>query len=201
MGMDLDAEAVLPPPAAPQGDVEGPDLTTLYDPSKLDENTRHAPEYIKQLFGEQDWWPWLDKESCLMDIMGVFPRALFSESELEATKWFAERNGASGLPDIKAVKRQRDRVLQAASLKPMTHEGPMARSTDGKNYYVEEIALANLDEMGRHFLVDEREKSTLNIPLSAFLLSVQELESPAIQSYYNLPSPSAVEVMIPENCL
>ncbi|KAH9946550.1 hypothetical protein B0H21DRAFT_822615 [Amylocystis lapponica] len=244
VGMDSDVEAVLPPPAAPQGNVKGPDLTTLHDPSKLSENTRHAPEYIKQLFGEQDWWPWLDKESCLMDIMGAFPRALFSESKLEATKWFAERAAGHQAAGLKPTTHEGQlgnlyttcnlqRIIEDEFSNPLgarwLHEvdanlaGPMARGADGKDYYVDEIALANLDDMGRvgpvmvrrwfrrggelvarvnpllvhhdgrHFLVDERKKSTLVVPLSAFLLSVEDLDSPQIQAHYNLPSPSAVE--------
>lgn len=58
-----------------------------------------------------------------MDIMSAFPRALFSEKELRAVKWFAECNGATGIPDIKAVKRMREAVLKAVGLDPKMHVG------------------------------------------------------------------------------
>ena len=57
--------------------------------------------------------------------MSAFPRAVFSENELDAVKWFAERHGATGLPEVKQVKSHRDRILKAAGLDTQTHDGAL----------------------------------------------------------------------------
>ena len=50
----------------------------------------------------------------LLDVMTAFPRAMFGDSELEVTRWFASKLGVSNLPTVKQVKDHRPRVLNAA---------------------------------------------------------------------------------------
>ncbi|KZT68815.1 hypothetical protein DAEQUDRAFT_788403 [Daedalea quercina L-15889] len=140
------------------------------------------------------------------------------KSELEAVKWFAERHGATGLPEVKQVKYQRERILKATGLDPRMHEGalgdgysaceleriiedefcnpfvrpfiftyaedegeklsearharkwlrevdpnaggPMARTEQGTDYFVNEVAMANLDNLG--VLYDDDPYAPLN---------------------------------------
>lgn len=69
-----------------------------------------------------------------MDVMGAFPRALFSESELAAARWLASRLGAKKLPTIRQVKLARDAVQRVIGLAPQT-----VRSALGNLYTVEDI--------------------------------------------------------------
>ncbi|KAJ7686893.1 hypothetical protein B0H14DRAFT_2307407, partial [Mycena olivaceomarginata] len=138
--------------------------------------------------------------------MSGFPRACFSEKELNATRWYAKKNGVSLQPTIKQVKNHRQSILNVAGLetklidgklgnsfavndwfKILEHEfanplirpklhlypedsgdkleegrqaakwkeevdgnisGPMARGNGGKDYYVEEVCFAKLDDAG-----------------------------------------------------
>ncbi|KAJ6484648.1 hypothetical protein C8R45DRAFT_1147453 [Mycena sanguinolenta] len=43
--------------------------------------------------------------------MTAFPRSVFSESELDATRWFASKCGVQDLPPIRQVKRHRSKIL------------------------------------------------------------------------------------------
>ena len=96
--------------------------------------------------------------------------------------------------------------------------GPMARSEQGKDYFVNEIAMANIDTLGRiapvmirrwfsrkdelfakvsslliddtrtSFLVDERPTGTFDLPLSAFFLDALDLQNDTVRQQYGLPS-------------
>ncbi len=94
-----------------------------------------GPHYVKMHLGAQDYWPWNDRpvgfpdsqavvqhsctwQHCTLDILGGFPRSMYSESELEATRWFGHMNGMATLPSVKAVKRRRDQIVEVAGSKP-----------------------------------------------------------------------------------
>ncbi|TFY59665.1 hypothetical protein EVJ58_g5640 [Rhodofomes roseus] len=261
-----------------------PDFGVDLDFTQLQKLMELGPDGLIELDDKEEWSPWKDKESCLMDILGAFPRAVFSESEMSAAKWFAERHGASGLPDVKQVKRHRETILKAAGLDPTTHEssmgdrytscklerivqdefsnplvrpfiftyaedsngqlsearqaskwlwevdpnagGPMARSKDGKDYFVNEVAMANLDELGRigpvmvqrwfmrdqrlmarvtpllidegntGYVLDERPGAMKDVAVDAFFLDVTDMASPIIRQQYRLPETDVVKEQI-----
>ncbi|KII85794.1 hypothetical protein PLICRDRAFT_115102, partial [Plicaturopsis crispa FD-325 SS-3] len=222
-----------------------------------------------------EWWPWPNKQEALLDIMGAFPRALFSESELKATTWYAKKLGMPNVPSATQVKNHREAVHAITGITTHTvdgklgntfafndwkeilaHEwanplvrkhiktyaediddsfdgayhgekwrhlvdgnlaGPMARAIDGKDYFVEEPAMANINELadvgpvmpvrwfkrngqiwaqahhlrlrptGDAYVIDARKEGYIELPLTAFFLSITELEDAACQQRYNLP--------------
>ncbi|KAK6981165.1 hypothetical protein R3P38DRAFT_3234652 [Favolaschia claudopus] len=71
-----------------------------------------------------DWWPWANREEALLDIMTAFPRSVFSERELEATRWFSAKCGIQDLPLIRQVKSHRSKILDLC--------GADLKSVDGK---------------------------------------------------------------------
>ncbi|KAI0054859.1 hypothetical protein BV25DRAFT_1766987, partial [Artomyces pyxidatus] len=227
------------------------------------------------------WSPWPNREVCMLDAMGAFPRALFSEAELRAIRWFAVKNGHSQIPTVSQVKQVRPTILQTAGLNTTTytgrqgnvhavndwrqiiaHElanpmvrrhmrflaedsgvkleearqaqrwlsevdgnlaGPMARTKHGKDFFVYEPALANIDCLGTtapvmptrwftregrifarvhrlrltkegdSYVIDGRTSECCDIPLEAFVLSVIELNEPELQRRYRLPAPSNIK--------
>ncbi|KAI0716145.1 hypothetical protein C8T65DRAFT_572363 [Cerioporus squamosus] len=100
--------------------------------------------------------------------------------------------------------------------------GPMARAADGKDYFVQELALAEVPAAGgtipimilrwyekdgkliarAHpvrltptrdaFVVDGRPDKIVDIPLDCFRMSVEELHSKEVQRVYELPPPSSI---------
>ncbi|KAF7975494.1 hypothetical protein HWV62_9415 [Athelia sp. TMB] len=81
------------------------------------------PDDNVRLADVDSWWPWRNEEECLMDVMTAFPRSLFSESEMEVTRWFARRLGASDVPSVQQVKNHRHEVLAVAGASPKLLEG------------------------------------------------------------------------------
>ncbi|KAL7285971.1 hypothetical protein ACG7TL_001086 [Trametes sanguinea] len=161
-----------------------------------------APDLVSAIDDEGDlWWPWPDKATCLMDTTAAFPRALFSDSELRGAKRWAHEVDAN---------------LAA----------PMARSADGKDYFVNELAMANIDAFGylapvvpirwfrrdgalfakaclvrldtsmqgtpTKFVVDAQESGEVDIPLSKFVLNVEDLCTPEVQERWALPPPDHI---------
>ena len=57
--------------------------------------------------------------------MGSFPRSVFSENELEATRWFAQKTGVRNLTHVKQVKEYREKILNVAGLESTTHDGQL----------------------------------------------------------------------------
>ncbi len=100
--------------------------------------------------------------------------------------------------------------------------GPMARASDGKDYYVQEFAMADVPALGGlvpvmiarwyekdceltakvhpvgltpsgdAFIVDGRDNKVVEVPLGAFLLSTEEMLTPEVQAMYKIPSPERV---------
>ncbi|KAJ7215273.1 hypothetical protein C8J57DRAFT_1096269 [Mycena rebaudengoi] len=211
--------------------------------------------------------------------MSGFPRSCFLEKELDATRWYAKKNGVTNQPTIKQVKNHRDDIIDVAGLNTRLVEGklgncfaindwykiishefanplirphlhlypedtgerleearqaakwkdevdaniavPMARDVNGKDYYVEEPCLAHLNNGGvcpvlpirwfmrgetliaivhllhitpqlNAFIIDGTASGCIELPLSAFFLSVVDLQDPACQARYGLPSPHKI---------
>ena len=100
--------------------------------------------------------------------------------------------------------------------------GPMAHGVDGKDYFVQELAMADIPDLGglvpviitrwyekcqvltakvhpvgltrggNAFIVDARDNSAREVPLSAFVFSVEEMLTLNVQDMYAIPSPTQV---------
>ncbi|KAJ6618149.1 hypothetical protein B0H10DRAFT_2164261 [Mycena sp. CBHHK59/15] len=57
--------------------------------------------------------------------MSGFPRACFSEKELNATQWYAAKNGVSAQPSIKQVKNHRQDISNVAGLATQLVDGKL----------------------------------------------------------------------------
>lgn len=96
-----------------------------------------------------------------MDVMTAFPRSLFSESEMEVTRWFASRLGASCVPSVRQVKDHRHEVLTVAGASPTLREGKL-----GHVY-----SMLDLATLLKHV-------SVISTPIIACLLTFQLRNSP-----------------------
>ncbi|KZV76151.1 hypothetical protein PENSPDRAFT_747853 [Peniophora sp. CONT] len=66
-----------------------------------------------------DWWPWRNKRECLMDLFGAFPRAVFSDDELEIVRWFAQKfSHGEKIPSARSLRRRRKAILRLAGSRP-----------------------------------------------------------------------------------
>ncbi|KAJ7840538.1 hypothetical protein B0H14DRAFT_2587418 [Mycena olivaceomarginata] len=259
---------------------ESEGLLGQYDAQFAEEQRRLAPHNSLIAADEDDWWPWRSKQECLLDLMSGFPRACFSEKELNATRWYAKKNGVSMQPTIKQVKNHRQDILNTAGLETKLLEGklgnsfavndwfkilehefanplvrpklhlypedsgekleearqaekwkeevdgnisaPMARGNGGKDYYVEEVCFAKLNDdravgpvmpmrwftrngiimSTAHplrltpsklaFIIDGSDDACLEILLENYFLNVRDLEDLESQRHYGIPPPSSI---------
>ena len=105
-----------------------------------------GPHYVRAHLGEKDYWPWDDKavsfrsiesrgyesltsanQRCTMSALRGFPRALFSESELEGVRWFAHANGVPTLPSVKMIEREQEDITRVAGAAPEMYTSKMGR--------------------------------------------------------------------------
>ncbi|THG93047.1 hypothetical protein EW026_g8075 [Hermanssonia centrifuga] len=84
----------------------------------FDELAEHLPIDGIQLPNKDVWFPWQNKKHCLLDILGAFLCAAFSEAEMEITRWVAAKLGVRNLPSIHIVKIHRSKVLKLAGTQP-----------------------------------------------------------------------------------
>ncbi len=57
--------------------------------------------------------------------MSSFPCSIFSESELNVTRWFSEKCGLPALPTVRQIKAHRKDVLSKAGANATTVKGAM----------------------------------------------------------------------------
>ncbi|KAI1797716.1 hypothetical protein LXA43DRAFT_877016 [Ganoderma leucocontextum] len=219
-----------------------------------------------------------------MAALRAFPRALFSESELEGCRWFALSNGVSWLPSVKTVQRKHKTITDIAGSQPrqfksrmgnlysmtslavmLAHEfanplvmaylqtlpekagetlgectqgerwlsevdpdlaGPMARAPDGRDYFVNKLAMAVINpggpptpvmiqrwfrrggsvwaaahptraaEVPGRLIVDEREGKSFDIPLTSMRYCIEDLLKPPPEAAACLPSPDVVMAVL-----
>ncbi|KAF7349031.1 hypothetical protein MVEN_01424500 [Mycena venus] len=129
---------------------ESDGLFHQYDSQIAEEQRDFAPDHSLLASGEDEWWCWRSKEECLLDIMSGFPRACFSEKELNATRWnLLTRSFVPSFTCIQRIAGERlEEARQAAKWKQEVDgniSGPMARGRGGKDYFVEEVCFAKLD--------------------------------------------------------
>ncbi|KAJ7181855.1 hypothetical protein C8R46DRAFT_1313390 [Mycena filopes] len=107
---------------------ESEGLLGLYDNQFAEEQRNLAPLHSLVATDDNDWWCWRSKEECLLDVMTGFPRACFSEKELNATRWYAKKNGVSTQPTIKQVKNHRADILSVAGLNTKLLDGKLGNA-------------------------------------------------------------------------
>ncbi|KAJ7916453.1 hypothetical protein B0H13DRAFT_2449123 [Mycena leptocephala] len=112
----------------PEEHPESDGLLYQYDDQFAEEQRNFAPDHSLVASGDEDWWCWRSKEECLLDIMSGFPRACFSEKELNATRWYAKKNGVSLQPTIKQVKNHREDILNVAGLQTKLLHGKLGNT-------------------------------------------------------------------------
>ncbi|KAG9084851.1 hypothetical protein FS749_004901 [Ceratobasidium sp. UAMH 11750] len=58
----------------------------------------------------EGWLPWNNESDCLLTALSGFPRALYSQPELEVLTWFTGRLGVTGLSSLDQLRAIRKRI-------------------------------------------------------------------------------------------
>ncbi|KAJ7110945.1 hypothetical protein C8R44DRAFT_742719 [Mycena epipterygia] len=164
-----------------------------------------APGNALQLTDSNDWWCWRSKQPPLMPKKKEFANPLVRKH----LHLYPEDSGCR-LEEARQAAKWKEEVDGNVS-------APMARAENGKDYYVEEAALANIDDEGtvgpvmpmrwftRHgiiwavvhrlwatenrdaYIIDGTPGGCFELPLTAFFLTSEDLDSRYCQQRYSLP--------------
>ncbi|EIN04326.1 hypothetical protein PUNSTDRAFT_138720 [Punctularia strigosozonata HHB-11173 SS5] len=125
----------------------------------------------------EQWWTYLDKTTCTMDITSAFPHShVLSEYALELL-------GVARIPRDSGG----DAVAQVVMIRRwFTWDGNLWATVNPTNIRTDT----------QEFVVDETME--LERPLPAFSLSIVELQDPMVHSVYGLPSPENIARILRE---
>ncbi|KAG8919405.1 hypothetical protein FRC02_001686 [Tulasnella sp. 418] len=88
----------------------------------------------RQMSSDQEWFPWMDKLSCTLDILMNIPRSVFSEKQLELIFWILRANGVNNVPSVSSMKRYQATLHRAGGIETNKCEGAL-----GHTYYMNDI--------------------------------------------------------------
>ncbi|KAI6011162.1 hypothetical protein BKA83DRAFT_4067687 [Pisolithus microcarpus] len=90
----------------------------------------------------QAWFPWPDKQTCILDILWHLPRSLFSDTQLHVFLWGLSVLGVDGIPSTRMLK-DLDNSLQSQYGAPLIrYQGSL-----GHVYYVNHLPSLIAQEM------------------------------------------------------
>ncbi|KIJ46219.1 hypothetical protein M422DRAFT_250259 [Sphaerobolus stellatus SS14] len=90
----------------------------------------------------KEWYPWPDKESCVIDVLRHIPRCAFSDSQHGALEWAFAALGVSNIPSARVAK-DIDKALQAScGITSKRYEGGL-----GHIYYANDLSGIIAQEM------------------------------------------------------
>ncbi|KAI0754107.1 hypothetical protein C8Q80DRAFT_346349 [Daedaleopsis nitida] len=88
------------------------------------------------------WFPWVDKITCVLDILRHLPRSLFSDSQMEVILWSYAMLGIDNRPSVAMLKTV-DELLQAqCGIGSIRYKGPL-----GHVYYANDMGAIMAQEM------------------------------------------------------
>ncbi|KAI9067152.1 hypothetical protein FKP32DRAFT_1684097 [Trametes sanguinea] len=91
---------------------------------------------------DAQWYPWPDKQTCVLDIVRHLPRSLFSDSQMEIILWCLGVLGIDERPSLFVLKTI-DKMLQShCGIESIRFHGPL-----GHVYYVNDMAAIIAQEM------------------------------------------------------
>ncbi|KAI0363137.1 hypothetical protein BV20DRAFT_958926, partial [Pilatotrama ljubarskyi] len=101
-----------------------------------------VPRSARNTTQDHNWYPWPDKQTCVLDIIRHLPRSLFSDSQMEIILWCLEVLGVDNLPSLFVLKTL-DKMLQShCGIESIRQRGPL-----GHVYYVNDLAAILAQEM------------------------------------------------------
>ncbi|KAI6097005.1 hypothetical protein EDD16DRAFT_1698021 [Pisolithus croceorrhizus] len=100
------------------------------------------PQHINAVPSSPTWFPWLDKQTCILDILWHLPHSLFSDAQLQVILWGLSILGVDNIPSTWVLKDV-DNLLQSQYRIPsVCYQGAL-----GHIYYVNYLPSIIAQEM------------------------------------------------------
>ncbi|KAF7436274.1 hypothetical protein PC9H_003103 [Pleurotus ostreatus] len=103
-----------------QGDVDSD--TETFD-SEIALGRQHA-RYSKTFEKENpNWFPWPDKETCILDVLRHLPGSMFSQTQYETILWTIHSLGVNNVPTIDAIRSFEAEIQRRCGIRSLRFEG------------------------------------------------------------------------------
>ncbi|KAL4242306.1 hypothetical protein ABKN59_012009 [Abortiporus biennis] len=103
---------------------------------------RQRPRQSRNEETDRLWYPWHDKETCVLDILRHLPRSIFSDKQMEVILWSMAILGVDDVPSV-SVMKEIDATLQVlCGVDTIRYEGKL-----GHVYYANDLASIIAQEM------------------------------------------------------
>ncbi|KIN99174.1 hypothetical protein M404DRAFT_817873 [Pisolithus tinctorius Marx 270] len=89
------------------------------------------------------WFPWPDKQTCILDILWHLPRSLFSDAQLQVILWGLTVLGIDHIPSIRNLKDLDSALQTKYGVPSLCYQGSL-----GHVYYVNHLPSIIAQEMG-----------------------------------------------------
>ncbi|KAF9233611.1 hypothetical protein BU15DRAFT_66415, partial [Melanogaster broomeanus] len=84
---------------------------------------------------DPNWFPWPDKETCILDILRHLPRSLFSDAQMQVILWGVSVLGVDNIPSTGVLKDLDESLQHKYGIESVRYEGPL-----GHVYYVNHLS-------------------------------------------------------------
>ncbi|KAF7303282.1 hypothetical protein MKEN_01292300 [Mycena kentingensis (nom. inval.)] len=104
--------------------------------------TRRVPRNLDDVEEKSEWFPWPDKETCVLDILRHVPRCAFSKKQNTAIHWAMQVLGVPNLPSDRVMDEIDKKLQPICGVQSIRYEGKL-----GHTYYVNDFAAIIAQEL------------------------------------------------------
>ncbi|KAI0782792.1 hypothetical protein C8Q75DRAFT_795782 [Abortiporus biennis] len=103
---------------------------------------RQRPRQSRNEETDRLWYPWHDKETCVLDILRHLPRSIFSDKQMEVILWSMAILGVDDVPSVSVMKEINATLQVLCGVDTIRYEGKL-----GHVYYANDLASIIAQEM------------------------------------------------------
>ncbi|KAI6018600.1 hypothetical protein BKA83DRAFT_4464938 [Pisolithus microcarpus] len=142
-GQDSSDESGSDPPDVQDEDLEpGIRLITIGDYLEPLQPGAQRPSQRGFAPSSPTWFPWPDKQTCILDVLRHLPRSLFSDSQLQVILWALSISGVDSVPSTRLLKDIDSSLQSQYGIPTVRYEGAL-----GHIYYVNHLPSIIAQEM------------------------------------------------------
>ncbi|KAI6044629.1 hypothetical protein EDC04DRAFT_2865842 [Pisolithus marmoratus] len=113
-----------------------------FSPELLQPGAARPPQRVDTTSRNHAWFPWPDKQTCILDILRHLPRLLFSDAQLHVFLWGLSVLGVDSVPSTRVLKDLDNSLQSQYGIPSIRYQGSL-----GHVYYVNHLPSLIAQEM------------------------------------------------------
>ncbi|KAI6148028.1 hypothetical protein BKA82DRAFT_151609, partial [Pisolithus tinctorius] len=122
-------------------------LDESVEPEPLQPGTARPSQCNNTMPPNPTWFPWPDKQTCILDILRHLPRSLFSDSQLQVILWGLSVLGVDNIPSTRTLKDLDNSLQSQYGIPSVRYQGSL-----GHVYYVNHLPSIIAQEMANPWI-------------------------------------------------